>query len=57
MKDKYIGTKESKPNSYSTNKGRIFTISEDGFYYDEKGRKFSKEDIKHDLEKGHLKEL
>ena len=27
------------------------------FYYDDKGRKFTKNEIKHDLEKGHLKEL
>ena len=57
MEDKYIGIKEATPNSNATNKDRVCTIKQDGFYYDDKGRKFTKNEIKHDLEKGHLKEL
>mgnify|MGYP003617410071 FL=1 len=57
MEDKYIGIKEVTPNSNATNKERVFTIKQDGFYYDDKGRKFTKNEIKHDLEKGYLKEL
>ena len=57
MEDKYIGIKEATPNSNATNKDRVFTIKQDGFYYDDKGRKFTKNEIKHDLEKGYLKEL
>ena len=57
MEDKYIGIKEATPNSNATNKARVFTIKQDGFYYDDKGRKFTKNEIKHDLEKGYLKEL
>ena len=57
MEDKYIGIKEATPNSNATNKDRVFTIKQDGFYYDDKGRKFTKNEIKHDLEKGYLKEI
>ena len=57
MEDKYIGIKEATPTSNATNKDKVFTIKQDGFYYDDKGRKFTKNEIKHDLEKGYLKEL
>ena len=56
MKDKYIGIKESTSESISTNKDKIFTKSEDGFYYDILRNRFSEEDILHDLNKGYLKE-
>jgi hypothetical protein len=57
MKDKYIGVKESTPDSNSTNKNRIFSKNIDGYYYDDKGRKFTKEVILHDYNKGYLEEL
>ena len=55
MEDKYIGIKESTPESRSTNKNKIFTKAEDGFYYDLVRNRFSEEDILHDLNKGYLK--
>ena len=57
MEDKYIGIKEATPNSNATNKDRVFTIKQDGFYYDDKGRKFTKNEIKKKKKKGYLKEL
>ena len=56
MEDKYIGIKESTPESRSTNKDKIFTKSKNGFYYDTLRNRFSDEDILHDLNKGYLKE-
>lgn len=56
MEDKYIGIKESTPESRTTNKDKIFTREINSFYYDEAGNRFSEEDILHDLNKGYLKE-
>jgi hypothetical protein len=45
MEDRYIGIKEPTDESKSTNKDKIFTRSENGFYYDVLRNRFSEEDI------------
>ena len=54
MKDKYIGVKKATHGSNSTNINRIFLKNPDGYYYDDRGGKFTKEQMLHDYRNGYI---